>query len=163
MKTHVVSRIAQKMKGPDYDEVSLYLDLLNEADEKRRGRLHAEYLANVSLVADTPPVALLKLAEGEQMFGTAKKQWEIYNSTREQVHRFKAFFHLFGEVKCNSMTADDCQRDRDCARADQGRGHVARELRVLLGGLHCGTLEAHREQAQDLNYCCLPGAPQGLL
>ena len=55
MKTHIVSRISQKMKGGDYEEVGLYLDLLNECEEEGHEVLREEYKVkaeNISLVTD---------------------------------------------------------------------------------------------------------------
>ena len=108
MKTHVVSRISQKMKGADYEEVGLYLDLLNEAVESGHNQLRGEYKmkeGNVSLVADAPPSTLLKLTEEERKKGQAKKQWEAYNEKRtSQIRRYKALYHLFGENKYQTVT-----------------------------------------------------------
>ena len=115
MKMHVVSRISQKMKGADYEEVGLYLDLLNEAVEKGHDVLRKEYLEkanNVTMVADAPPTTLLKLTEDERRKGQAKRQWEAYQAQRaSQVRRYKALFHLFGENKYHSETDSNVEQE----------------------------------------------------
>jgi len=115
MKMHVVSRISQKMKGADYEEVGLYLDLLNEAVEIGHEQLRGEYKEkanNVSMVADAPPTTLLKLTEEERKKGQAKRQWEAYNEKRtSQIRRYKALFHLFGEDKYHSVTDSSLEEE----------------------------------------------------
>ena len=122
-KTHVVSRIAQKMKGPDYEEVGLYLDLLNECEEEGHDTLREEYTikaSNISLVSDPPPTSLLKLSEEEREApgSAAKRQWDAYAAKRDsQSRRFKALFHLFGEIKYHSLTDD--QKDKETGAVHQ--------------------------------------------
>ena len=115
MKMHVVSRISQKMKGADYEEVGLYLDLLNEAVEKGHDELRKEYLEkanNVTMVADAPPTTLLKLTEEERKKGQAKRQWDAYQAQRaSQLRRYKALFHLFGENKYRSETDSNVEQE----------------------------------------------------
>ena len=115
MKTHIVSRISQKMKGGDYEEVGLYLDLLNECEEEGHEVLREEYKVkaeNISLVTDAAPVSLAKLSEEEKTSGIGKKQWDAFIANRDmQGQRFKALFHLFGDIKYQSMTDDQKNKE----------------------------------------------------